>query len=119
LEADIIFDSNGLLTASVSHIPGSNAITLNAAGVYLVIFSVSGVEPSQFAAFLGGVLIPGSIYGSGAGTQITTGQIIFSAAAGSILTITNHTSAAAVTLQSLAGGTQANSNASVTIIKLA
>jgi hypothetical protein len=39
-------------------------------------------------------------------------------AAGDVLTIRNYTSAAASTLQTLAGGTQANVNASVVIEKL-
>jgi hypothetical protein len=55
----------------------------------------------------------GTIYGSGAGTQQNTGQAIFTLAAGDVLTVRNHSSAAAVTLQTLAGGTQSNANASV------
>jgi hypothetical protein len=45
-------------------------------------------------------------------------MVIITAAASDILTIRNHTSAAAVTLQTLAGGTQINTNASVLIQKL-
>ena len=89
------------------------------AGTYKVTFSVSGVEPNQMALFLNGVVVPGSIYGSGAGTQQTTGQVILTVGAAGVLTVRNHSSAAATTLQTLAGGTQANTNASVTIEKLA
>jgi hypothetical protein len=72
------------------------------------------------ALFLNGTtVVPGSAYGSGAGTQQNTGQAIFTVAAGDVLTVRNHTSAAAVGLQSLAGGTETNANASVTIEKLA
>jgi hypothetical protein len=61
----------------------------------------------------------GSGYGSGAGTQQNYGQAIIAVAAGDILTLRNHTSAAAVTLQTLAGGTQTNNvNASILIKKL-
>jgi len=116
-EADVIFDSNGVLLG-VTHAPDTAGIALVAAGTYKVAFSVSGTEPSQFALFVNGVLVAGSIYGSGAGTQQNTGQVIATFSAGDILTVRNHTSAAAVGLQSLAGGTQANANASVAIEKL-
>jgi hypothetical protein len=79
---------------------------------------VSGVEPNQFALFLNGVQIAGTVYGSGAGTQQNNGQAIFTIAASDVITLRNHSSAAAVTLQTLAGGTQINVNASVVIKKL-
>ena len=119
IEADIPFSNTGLLTTGFTHTPGSPSITIVAAGIYQATFSVSGAEPNQFAFFLNGALIPGSIYGSGAGTQQNTGLVIFSAGAGDVLTVRNHSSAAAVTLASVVGGTQANSNASVTILKIA
>ena len=68
------------------------------AGDYKVTFSVSGTEPSQMALFVNGTLVPGTIYGSGAGTQQNTGQVIVTFAAGDVLTVRNHTSAAAVGL---------------------
>jgi hypothetical protein len=40
------------------------------------------------------------------------------ASEGDVFTLRNHTSAAAVTIQTLAGGTQTNSNASILIRKL-
>jgi hypothetical protein len=76
------------------------------------------VEPNQFAIFLNGALFAGSIYGSGAGTQPNPGMVILTASAGDTITLRNHSSAAAVTLQTLAGGTQANSNASILIQRL-
>ena len=60
----------------------------------------------------------GTVYGSGAGTQQNNGQVILSIAANDVLTLRNHTSAAAVTLQTLAGGTQTNANASILLKKL-
>jgi hypothetical protein len=45
-------------------------------------------------------------------------MVIVRAAAGDVLTLRNHSSAAAVTLQTLAGGTQFNANASILIEKL-
>jgi hypothetical protein len=79
---------------------------------------VSGVEPSQFAVVINGTVVDDSRYGSGAGTQLTTGMTIITAAAGDVLTLRNSSSAAAVTLQTLAGGTGTNVNASLLIQKL-
>ncbi len=118
LEADITFSNNGNLTGSMFHSPGTSTITLGTAGVYSIWFNVSGVEPNQFALFQNGTPVAGSIYGSGAGTQINSGMVIITAAAGDVLTLRNHTSSAAVTLQTLAGGTQTNANASIMIHKL-
>jgi hypothetical protein len=119
LEADVPFDSNGVLTPGIVHIPGAAGITLTTAGTYEVTFSLSGTEPSQMALFVNGTLVPGSVYGSGAGTQQDTGQAIFIAPAGAVLTVRNHTSSAAVGLATPIGGTQQSSNASVVIEKLA
>ena len=68
--------------------------------------------------FLNGAPVTSAVYGSGAGTQPNNGQTILALAAGDIITLNNHTSAAAVTLQTLAGGTQTNINASIVIEKL-
>lgn len=119
LEADITFDSNGVMTPGISHTPGNAGIGIVEAGTYEVTFSVSGTEPSQVAIFLNGTLVPGTIYGSGAGTQQNTGQAIFVVPAGAVLTVRNHTSSAAVGLAAPIGGTRASSNASVVIEKLA
>ena len=53
--------------------------------------------------------------GRGAGSQQNTGQAIITVTAGGVLTLRNHTSAAAVGIASVVGGTQANTNASVAI----
>jgi hypothetical protein len=79
---------------------------------------VSGVEPGQFALFVNGSPATGTIYGSGAGTQPTFGQAILSLAAGDAITLVNHSSAAAVELETADGGTQTNVNASITIEQL-
>jgi hypothetical protein len=119
LEADVTFDSNGVLTPDITHAPGGAGITLTTAGTYEVTFSVSGTEPSQMALFVNGTLVPGTVYGSGAGTQQNTGQAILVAPAGAVLTVRNHTSSAAVGLATPIGGTQPSSNASVVIEKVA
>ena len=118
IEADVTFDMNGLMTAGITHAPGTAGVRFVGAGTYKVTFSVSGHEPSQMALFRNGALVSGSIYGSGAGTQPLIGQVFVEVGAGDELTLRNHSSAAAVTLQTLAGGTQANANASLTIERL-
>ena len=115
IEADVLFDTNGIMTPGITHIPGTSQISVLNPGNYEVTFSVSGTEPSQFALFRNGVLVAGTIYGSGAGTQQNNGQAIISIAANDILTLRNHSSTAAVGLASLIGGTQANVNASFVI----
>ncbi|MEO7272471.1 MAG: collagen-like protein, partial [Vicinamibacterales bacterium] len=118
IEADITFDSNGLVTDGVSHSPGSSTTVITNAGVYEIGFSVSGVEPNQFAIFINGTSVDASIHGSGAGTQQNNGHVLVVLSAGDVITLRNHSSAAAVTLQTLAGGTQNNVNASLLIRKL-
>jgi len=118
LETDINFDANGVLTAGITHAAGSSQVVLVNAGTYKFTFSVSGSEPNQMALFLDGSVVAGSIYGTGAGTQPNVGQVITTVGANAALTLRNHTSAAAVGLQALAGGTADNANASITIEKI-
>jgi len=115
IEADVEFDNTGEKTDGITHAPGDPGIGFTVAGTYKITYSASGVEPSQFALFLNGELVEGSIYGSGAGTQQNVGQVIVTIGAGDVLTLRNHSSSAAVTLQTLAGGRQQNTNASVAI----
>jgi hypothetical protein len=114
----VVFDTNGILTGGIAHSAGLSPITISAPGIYKITFSISGVEPNQFTVFLNGVPLTGATYGSGAGTQQSNGQVIVALVAADVLTLQNFTSAAAVTLQTLAGGTQPNVNASVVIEKL-
>ncbi|MED3742961.1 collagen-like protein, partial [Peribacillus psychrosaccharolyticus] len=118
LEADVSFSTNGLITPGITHAPGTSTISVTTAGIYEVTFSTTHVEPSQFALFLNGAEVAGTVYGSGAGTQQNNGQVILSIASGDVLTLRNHTSSSAVTLQTLAGGTQTNANASILLKKL-
>ncbi|MFJ7933895.1 collagen-like protein [Sporosarcina sp. NPDC096371] len=115
IEADVLFDTNGIMTPGITHIPGTSQISVINPGVYEVTFSVSGTEPNQFALFRNGLPVAGTIYGSGAGTQQNNGQAIITIAAFDVLTLRNHSSAAAVGLASVIGGTQANVNASILI----
>ncbi|WP_251860202.1 collagen-like protein [Clostridium sp. Marseille-Q2269] len=118
IEADINFSNNGIIVGPITHAPGTTSISLGTAGDYAVWFNVAGVEPNQFTLFQNGGPVTGSVYGSGAGTQPNPGMVIITAATGDVLTLRNHSSASAVTLQTLSGGTQINSNASILIQKL-
>jgi BclA-like protein/collagen triple helix repeat protein len=118
IEADVAFDSNGTSSLDLVHAPGTSPIIFTQSGTYAVEFAVSGVEPNQFALFLNGTEVVGSVFGSGAGTQQNQGKVIVAIFAGDVMTLRNHSSAAAVTLQTLAGGTQPNVNASLLIERL-
>jgi len=120
LETAVNFSDNGVRTAGITHALGSSTIVIVTAGDYKVTFSVSGTEPNQFALFLNGVMVAGTDYGSGAGTQQNNGQAILSIGANDLLTLVNHTSAAAVSLAATPpiGGTVAAVNASVLLQKL-
>jgi hypothetical protein len=118
LETAVNFSDNGFGTAGFTHGLGTAGIVFVNQGIYKVNYSVSGVEPNQFALFVNGVLVADSVYGTGAGTQQNTGQSILLAAAGDVVTLVNHSSAAAVTLTSTVGGTAVAVNASVLIQKL-
>jgi hypothetical protein len=117
IEAAVSFDSNGTMVG-ISHTPGNAGVIIEDAGNYQVQFVISGVEPGQFALFDNGAPIPGSVYGSGSSMQEAVGDLIVPLAAGDVLSVVNHSSAAAVTLQTLAGGTQTNVNASLMIQRL-
>jgi len=118
IEANVPFYSSGLGTSDIIFTLGSPNVSFTQGGIYSVWFSVSGSEPNQFAIFKNGLLVPGSIYGSGAGTQQNNGYVIVSVVPGDTLTLRNHSSASAVTLASVIGGTQANSNASMMVVRI-
>jgi hypothetical protein len=118
IEADVTFNKPGILTPGITHAPGSAEVAFTTPGTYKITYLVSGVEPNQFALFLNGALVDGSVYGSGAGTQQNSGQAIVTIGVADVLTLKNHSSASAVGLQTLAGGTQTNANASLAIERL-
>jgi hypothetical protein len=120
IEADVLFDTNGVNSPApiATHTAGTSVITVASTGMYKVSFIVSATEPGQVAVFLNGAAVAGSIYGSGAGTQQNNGQVILSASAGDTITVRNHSSSAALGLPTPIGGTQASVNASIMLEKL-
>lgn len=120
-ETDILFDSNGPNSGIVTHTAGTAEIVINVPGDYYISFSVSGDIKNQFALFNGGILVPGTIYGSDDINQQNMGQTILTVdTVPATLTVRYHTNVVplTVTLQTPAGGTQANDTASVFIQKL-
>ena len=118
IEDDISFGSNGVIVGTITHTPGTSTIQIGTAGDYSIWFYAIGVEANQFTLFQNGAPVAGAIYGTGAGTQGNNGMVVITAAAGDVLTVRNHSAASGITLQTLAGGTQTNSNASILIQKL-
>lgn len=118
VEGDISFSNNGIIIGNIIHTTGTAAIVLGTPGYYAIWFNVAGVEANQFTLYQNGFPVAGATYGSGAVTQPNPGMVIIAAASSDVLTLRNHTSATAVTLQALAGGTQLNANASILIQKL-
>lgn len=118
VEGDIAFSNNGIIIGNIIHTAGTAAIVLGTPGYYAIWFNVAGVEANQFTLYQNGLPVAGATYGSGAVTQPNPGMVIITAASSDVLTLRNHTSATAVTLQTLAGGTQLNANASILIQKL-
>lgn len=115
--ASIDFSNNGV-TKGIAHSSGSPDITIVTTGTYEISFQISAIEPNQFALYLNGSILAGTLYGSAAGTQQNSGMGIITASAGDVLSLRNHSSASAVTLQSFAGGFMQNVNASVKILRL-
>lgn len=124
IAAPFPFDTDGPFTAGFLHTasatPATSApITIVNAGVYAVEFSATVAEARQLALYLNGAVVAGTIYGQATGTAVTTGFAIINATAGSLLTLRNHLSAAALTLVTPSGGTASNVTNSLKIFKLA
>lgn len=119
IDGDVPFGEIAVMTGGFRHLPGETGVVFEAGGTYAVTFSVSSVDPNQMALFLSGSPVSGSTYGSAAGNQQTTGMVILTAGGGDVLTLRNYGSYGPVTLQTLAGGGEFNTTASLLIEKLA
>ncbi|WP_227019254.1 collagen-like triple helix repeat-containing protein [Sinanaerobacter chloroacetimidivorans] len=117
VEENILFNANGALLG-LDHIVNTDEIVVGSDGIYSVWFLVAAEEANQFALFQNGMEVPGGIYESGDLTQPNPGMVMIAANEGDVLSIRNHTSLSSVNLQNMAGGTQTNVNASVTILKI-
>jgi hypothetical protein len=124
-EDDVLFDSNGILSTGIAHIPGQAQVRVANAGIYFVNFSVTASDSSQFALTINGVPLDEAIYanedstGDFANIAQNAGTVILSLAAGDIITIRNHTSfVEPLTLASPIAGSQSNVNAALTIMRI-
>jgi len=120
-ESDIAFNSNGIVSGGFSHTPGDSQIVIGTIGDYAVTFSVTGATANQFALFLDGQLVSGTLYGSDDPNQMNIGQAIITVnSAPAVLTLRYHSniSILSVQLQTPAGGIQANVTASIFLQKL-
>lgn len=119
VEEDIAFDTNGLLSAGFTHIPGTASIFVVNTGIYKISFSVTGDDENQFAIFVNGAPSSlASVYGSQDDKQQNNGQAILALNASDVITIRNHTSGNDIKLHSVVGGSQTTVNASVIIERL-
>ena len=117
VNTDVTFDTNGLLTPGITHTPGSANIVVTTPGDYQINFTTVTNEPNQFAVFVNGAAVPGSLYGSGSGVVQNQGFVIVTLAANDVITLRN-VSSNPVVLATGVGGTGANVNASIVIKKL-
>ena len=106
VEADINFSNNGVITNGIIHTPCTNLISLANTGIYLINYYVIGNETNQFALYQNANQVLVSTYVSAADIQLGIG--IVTASAGDFLTIKNHSSEVAVTLQTLSHRTPTN-----------
>jgi hypothetical protein len=87
-------------------------------GVYDISWMVSVAEAGQLALFLNGVFQPETLAGRATGTnQITNRVLVTTTSANSIIKIVNHSSASALTLTPLPGGTSAGATY-LTVVQL-
>ena len=114
----IEFGFTGPITAGFTHVAGSDTITINNTGTYLVLFSVSGDEDNQFALFLNGTPLASTVYGAARDNLQNTGIAIITAAAGNALTLVNFGSDDDIDLNSEIGGSETSVNASIAILRL-
>lgn len=117
--ASVTFDTNGPITGFILHAAGTATTQLTNAGTYRFDFIVAGTAANQFTLFVNGVADASTIYGTGVGNTLNTGQAIITVPANALITLRNNTSAGAITLATLLGGTETNVNASLVIERLA
>jgi hypothetical protein len=116
---NVHFNSNGPMSDGFVHATGDAAISVVRAGTYKVTFVVTAVQSNQIAVVVNGAPVAGGVFGVGTAQVQNTGQGIFTLAAGDVITIQNHTSATSIDLQTNAGGSATNENASIVIEQLA
>ena len=118
MDGVVPFSNNGLIVGGIVHPPGSPDIIIEETGVYEITFMVQADRVNQFAIFLDGNLVPGSIYSVGAANIQNTGTVIVEIEAPVLLNIRNFSSFSPVALQTEIGGTRDQVNAALVIRRL-
>lgn len=113
----VIFTNNGAMLG-LTHEANTAPIIIESPGIYAVWYTITGADPGQFTLYRNETPVPGSTYGSRQIENNFGGMVIINAAAGDQITLRNHTSADAVTLDNAAGGTETGVSASILIIKI-
>ena len=119
LGGSVLFDTNGPITASMSHTAGTASTLLATAGTYRFTFTVSGIAANQFTIFVNGVADTSSTYGTGVGNTPNVGQAIITVPALAVITLRNFSSGGPIGLATGVGGIAPNVNASLVIEQLA
>lgn len=122
--ADVIFDSNGVMTGGITHTTSTASISISTAGDYKIEFSTTSITNSQFAIVVDGATsAPGSVYGIALMSALgfahqNQGQVIITVPRGGSTITLRNVSGSYVTLNVNNGGTAIDSNASIMITKL-
>lgn len=114
----IIFNNNGPMTAGITHTNNSAQITVITAGVYEIIYTVTGNQTKQFALFAGSNPIASSRYGIQSGNSQLVGLLMLEIPANTILTLRNNISTTMVDLDPDAGGSLQVVDASITLKRM-
>ena len=117
--ADVNFPQDGPILSDAITRNGPNTFTLSEIGTYLIMSSVSITEAGQLVLTLNGEELPYTVSGRATGTsQITQTVLVTTTTEDSVLSVRNPaSSAAALTITPVAGGTEPVS-AHLVIIKL-
>jgi hypothetical protein len=120
-EGFVSFATNGLITSAFSFVPSSSAIVFNVSGIYEATFFVTSNVANQLTFFLNGLPLADSVYGTDIASVVNPGQVVFTALAGSTLTLANHSSTGgSIILPPVSGiGPETIVNASILINRLA
>lgn len=102
----------------IAYVPGATFITVTTGGTYEIDYSLTALEPNQFAIHLNMVFVPGSRYGTDVAQSQNTGTVTVDIPAGSIIQLVNDESAGSITLLTVAGGMNNITNASISFVLL-
>jgi hypothetical protein len=99
LEQAVLFNKTGFAIGTINHINNTGNILFGSIGYYLVIAKIYHLYSVQIAAFLNGVLIPGSVVGEPATTSVALIHIIIEVTAADLLPNVLSSTGVAATMQ--------------------